>query len=130
MRKDFIFMMTKDLKLHLLHFNQTLQTVEVISSFQIDMQFGGKGPKEVLHISYDYKTRVIVVVFIQNYVMTVNLEERNGELDDCKCLAHLEIINFTISEFEVNNYVCIQKLRRVNQRNQGLPDYELAILYD
>ncbi len=64
LRKDFLFMMTKDLKLTLLHFNQSQQTIEIISTIQIDMQFGGNGQKEVLHISYDSRTRVIVVVFL------------------------------------------------------------------
>ena len=107
MRKDLLFMMTKDLKLHLLHFNQGVQALEVISTFQIDMQFGGKDQKEVLHISYDHRTRVIVALFKQDYVMTVNLEERPNSFDECKCLGHLEITNFTISEFDVQNSVFI-----------------------
>ena len=96
------------------------------------MQFGGKEQKEVLHISYDYRTRVIVALFKQDYVMTVNLEDRSSPYDECKCLGHLEINNFTISEFEVQNSIFIQKLRRPNQVGYGVgsTDFELAILFD
>jgi hypothetical protein len=40
-QQDFLFMMTSDLKLHLLHFNRSKQILEIISTYKIDMQIMG-----------------------------------------------------------------------------------------
>jgi hypothetical protein len=46
-QQDFLFMMTVDLKLHLLHFNRSKQILEIISTYKIDMHiiagFSGAG---------------------------------------------------------------------------------------
>jgi hypothetical protein len=63
--QDFLFMITKDMKMHLLHFNRDQQKLEIVSSFKVDTEIMGGGisgvgasstnrqPKEVLYISYD-----------------------------------------------------------------------------
>lgn len=46
-QQEFLFMMTQDLKLHLLHFNRSKQILEIISTYKLDMHimagFSGAG---------------------------------------------------------------------------------------
>lgn len=61
----FLFMLTKELKLHILHFNKS--ELEIISTYKIDMHLmggaGGRQLKEVLYTTYDRAKMTIVVVF-------------------------------------------------------------------
>lgn len=41
LQQDFLFMMTIDLKMHLLHFNRSTQNLEIISTYKIDMHILG-----------------------------------------------------------------------------------------
>lgn len=68
-------MITKDMKMHLLHFNRDQEKLEIVSSFKVDTEIMGGGisgvgasstnrqPKEVLYISYDQQLQTVVVVF-------------------------------------------------------------------
>ncbi len=63
-----------------LHFNHASQKLETISSYTIDKQIiggaNGKQLKEVAYISFDSSTKTMVIVFRENYVLTVNFDER------------------------------------------------------
>jgi hypothetical protein len=74
-------MMTEDLKMQVLHFNKVKSELEIISLFCIDKQIlgGGKSLKqlrEVIYTSYDKTTQTMIVVFQENYVLTVNLSPK------------------------------------------------------
>jgi hypothetical protein len=64
---DLVFMINKDLKLQLGHYNRTERRLEVISTFQIDMQImggaSGRQLKEIVYIKYDKLTQTVVAVF-------------------------------------------------------------------
>jgi hypothetical protein len=68
----------------------------------------GKSLKEVSFISYDEDLQTLVVVFSQNYTMTVNVDtavKRDKHSIECDCHNHLEITNFTITNIEVDNTI-------------------------
>jgi hypothetical protein len=73
--QDFLFLITKDMRMQLLHFNRDQQKLEIVSSFKVDTEIMGGGisgvggsssnrqPKEVLYISYDKNLQTVVVLF-------------------------------------------------------------------
>ena len=73
--QDFLFMITKDMRMQLLHFNRDQQKLEIVSSFKVDTEIMGGGisgvggsstnrqPKEVLYISYDKNLQTVVFLF-------------------------------------------------------------------
>lgn len=67
----------------------------------------------------------IVVVFAQNYVLTINVDvaEKNASHIDCDCRLHVEITNFNITDIEVKDAI---KTRRVRIEGKSY----LGILYD
>ena len=71
-------MITKDLKMSILHFNHTLQELEIVSTYTIDKQIlggsNGKQLKEVAYLTYDKGLQTLLIVFRENYVLTVNIE--------------------------------------------------------
>ena len=77
-RQDFLFMMTKDLKMHILHFNSNERVLEIISTYKIDPSILGASTskllKEISYISYYQNLRSLVILFTENYVLTVNME--------------------------------------------------------
>ena len=85
MKQDFLFMMTKDLKMQLLHFNSSEIKLDTISTYKIDTSIlGAAGPKllkEVSHISYHPNIKTIVILFTENYVLTVNLVVNEKKID-------------------------------------------------
>ena len=72
--QDFLFLITKDMRMQLLHFNRDQQKLEIVSSFKVDTEIMGGGisgvggsatnrqPKEVLYISYDKNLQTVVVL--------------------------------------------------------------------
>jgi hypothetical protein len=101
MRKDFLFVMTKDLYMHLIDYSTLHRTLVPISSFKIDLGLRKSVMKEVQHICYDEKMSTLIIVFVSGYVMTVNLQRDQNELSNkniCNCRFHMEIVNFTVSE--------------------------------
>ena len=97
--------------MHILHYNTKNQNLEIISTFQIDLTLGGKDLTEISYITYDEVTKTIVVVFIQNYVLTANIEMRPLKKGhECKCEFHLEITNFTLTEIEAESALHIKRI--------------------
>jgi hypothetical protein len=134
-------MLTKDMKMNLLHFNRDQQKLEIVSTYKVDTDIMAGGMtgnpnaqsisiKEVVYISYDQDLQTIIVVFAQNYLMTVNLETsliRNDH--NCSCSEHLEITNFTIAEMETRHALNFKKIVTKNNRLQKPLTYLLA-MYD
>ena len=73
--QDFLFLIAKDMRMQLLHFNRDQQKLEIVSSFKVDTEIMGGGisgvggsstnrqPKEVLYISYDKNLQTVVFLF-------------------------------------------------------------------
>jgi hypothetical protein len=63
-------MITKELKMHLLHYNRSQKNLEIISTYKIDKDImggagvaGGKLLKEVSYIGYDERLKTLVIFF-------------------------------------------------------------------
>ncbi len=70
-------MITRDLKMHLIHFNKDKQKLEIISSYKIDTEIlgggmsglgvssgsSGKQLKEIIYITYDINLQTVIIVF-------------------------------------------------------------------
>lgn len=67
----------------------------------------------------------ILVVFAQDYVLTVNIDivEKKASHIDCDCGMHVEINNFNITDIEAKDAI---RTRRVRIEGKSY----LAILYD
>ena len=73
MTKDFLYLFTIDQKLHIIDYSSATNTLFPISTFQIDISFGGKKLKEALFTCYDEQSEMIVTVFSSGTVLIVNL---------------------------------------------------------
>jgi hypothetical protein len=96
-------MITRELKMSVLHFNPKRQMLEVVSTYSIDRQIlggaHGKQLKEIAYMTYDQELRTMVIVFREDFILTVNIDERK-QSGDCNCVSHPEIKNFTLTEIE------------------------------
>eukprot|EP00347_Sterkiella_histriomuscorum_P007009 403350591 len=122
---DSLFVMTSDLKMHIMRYSQSQKELEIVSSFQLDMGKGGKKFEEVSYITYDEINMNVIVIFQSNYAMIVDLELNQDNI--------LEISNYTVTELSIYNYVKIKKLRiQQDQKNVERSTNRLfiAILYD
>lgn len=112
-------MITKDLKMSILHFNHTLQELEIVSTYTIDKQIlggsNGKQLKEVAYLTYDTGLQTVLIVFRENYVLTVNIEQKatgsNQGGKSCGCHSHPEITNFTLTEIESQSAIAFKRVQ-------------------
>ena len=76
--KDMLFMITTDLKLYILGFNNESCQFENLSTFQVDIgSAGSKQMNEVVYLTYDSTKHIMVLLFKDNYVLTVELTSEN-----------------------------------------------------
>lgn len=53
------------------------------------------------YITFDRSTSTVVIVFAQNFVLTVNLGEVKVQHEGtCPCPSHLSITNFSLADIE------------------------------
>ena len=121
--------------MQLLHYNHDQSKLQMISTYKVDTDIMGGGMnalgapnsqgrelKEVLYISYDTELQTMVIVFAQNYALTVNIE-RCGKSEhtahECQCVEHLEITNFTIAEIDSKYALDFKRVVTNHPRKMG-----------
>lgn len=76
-------------------------------------------------MNYDSELRTMVIVFREDFILTVNLDERK-QSGDCNCASHPEIKNFTLTEIESSTAVALKRVRLDGQSYLAMLSENLA----
>ena len=104
-------MVTKDekyLKIHILHFNKEKQLLEIVSSYKLENHLH---LKEVKYASYDAQSQSVLLAFVENYVLILNLSSASKWADSiCKCEVHMEFRDYRMTDMECKTALCMKRI--------------------